>query len=145
MAYLMTRCDFCNSPIDEGGRATQTNGWCSKHIHLTNSIKPTAGKEPKRFKIGGSLTVEGKYVPVDHSKTIICKGYPEGFISFRGFCKKRGKDDRYPDHTAFLKLLECGDATYLGEERVVRENAEWPHGRSSRIWQPKTKVRRSKA
>jgi hypothetical protein len=47
MAYLMTRCDFCNGPIDEGGRATQTNGWCSKHILLTHAIPKKAGKKPK--------------------------------------------------------------------------------------------------
>ena len=107
-------------------------------------IQKKCGKKSGLRPLGGSYLPQISRVdPIDHSKVINERGgYPDGYIGWRAFCRKHGKcDTGGGDYTAYKKLKADGTAEVFMNERIVKENAEWPHGLSSRTWQPK----RSKA
>lgn len=130
MKYVQTKCDFCNEPAD--GKATQTNGYCMKHLKNAGTIKAKVGKDPKRYKIGGSLTVQGKYEPYypNNDGPLREKNYPDGYTTWRHFCAINGKSE---DNAAYKRFKSDGKAELFKGCRIIRLDTVWPKVPSIKI------------
>ncbi len=116
----MASCDICGKP---GENAGSKGILCEKHNIRLN--QKSCGKKTGLLPIGGSQTPQGSYEAYRDIPAPL-RGYPKGYIGWRQFCRKNGKNPDNADYSAYKKLENSGLAEVFRNERIVKEDAEWP-------------------